>query len=96
MICVFIGDLIIKSGRVVIPSTGFDPATLLWVSEDRTWVSNAICCGPLFFVFNDWWRGDFARFVNIGAEIGDHHRFKFLFMIYSILPWRGQITEIRY
>jgi hypothetical protein len=94
-ICVFFGDLIIKRGRVVIPLTGFYLSTLLWMSKDRIWVYNAICRGPRF-VFNDWWWELFARCVDIGAEIGDHHRLTFIFMIYSVLPWRGQITEIRY
>ena len=60
------------------PINKFNPATILCMSEVRTWISNVICRGPLF-VFSEWMWELIVRFVDIGGIVDHRSLFKLSF-----------------
>ena len=59
------------------PINRFNPATFWCLSQDRIWISNAICRG--LFVFNCLRWKVVIHFVNIDGIV-DHHRLNFVFI----------------
>ena len=59
-ICIAAGDPIMKMKRVGIPLTGLTLPYLLCLSQSRTLISNAICCG---LICVQWYWGEKRLFV---------------------------------
>jgi hypothetical protein len=55
------------------------PATLLCVSQARTWISNVICRGLFFLMFSELRWEVIVCFVDL--EVVDHHYLNVLFII---------------
>jgi len=71
-------DIQLSKQESVIPFNRFNPVIILWLSQARTWNSNAICFGPFYiqgfekrgdcsscWYWWDWWPSLFKRSFHI-------------------------------